>query len=127
MFYLPHTLHPYITLLTGVYLVSALLMALLVPHLVATWTLSHSKRVLPSPFLRWHPACPNSVNVHGFAVLRPDNAEKRDLWLLALFPLGNTVMVMFYALVIPCVLVRSIYVMLRFGSEAKYQRWLRSY
>lgn len=127
MFFLPHNLTEYYWLLAGIYLANTAVMAALVPHLIATWSRSFSKRSRPSVFLRWRSMCPAGVNTYGFALLQPDNGQKRDLWLNSVFPLLNTVLLLFFIVVVPCVMARNLFVSLLYGSEANYQRWLRSY
>lgn len=113
--------HP-LLLCVAVYGASSLLMALLVPHQVASWSRSYKKRKLPSVLLRWHPAGPDSVALHGYALSPPDNDDKSQLWWYAFLPVANTSLLVWYAVVIPCVMLYNVCLFLCSVGTDGYQR-----
>lgn len=121
------TFNGYLWFLGGVYAASAAVMLLLNAIALSGWQHSYKRRVLPNAVLRWHPSCPHSVNVHGFAVLPPDNQERQNMTLLALFPLANTCVALLLCIAVPLAGLFSCYTLLFFGGRQGYQRWLRSH
>lgn len=113
----------------AIYLGSSFLMALITSLLVDAWKNSWKRRTTPSLFLQYHPFGPNSRRdaLCGYPVMPPNGEDKRNLWLFAFLPVGNSALLVVYALAIVCTVVRSAFVMVFYGGEENYQRRMRSY
>lgn len=106
------TFFQWLMLCAGVYLATSIAMCAIGWLALKDWAQSRRSKKA-SLLLRWHPGCPDTLAVRGYASYPPDADDKRTVYALAFLPIFNTCTLAYYIVGLPVLLADSAWRMAR--------------